>query len=167
MENFIVIEPSGANSGVPGAWEQRDAVTNGHGAEAVPQKTLNELAAEIRAEAHNGDERLLRAADLLRELKLRVEDGEAGVGVKWSEWAVDKFGRKRTWIRNLDLIASAQDPNAELERIRKDGCERQRKYRQTHIEYDPVRRELMKMIRSLNSNQVRNVRQYIWRTILN
>jgi hypothetical protein len=167
MENLIEIEASRANSGALTAWKQRDAVTNGQSAETAREMTLDELAKEIREEANKGDERLLNAAMLLRELKHRIEAGEAGVGVKWTEWARDKFGRKKTWIRNLDLIASAKDPIAELERIRKDGCERQRKYRQSHVEYDPVRREVMKMLRSLNSNQVRNVHQYIWRTILN
>ncbi len=167
MQNIIEIESSRVESGSLVVLEQRDAVTNGQSAPTARERTLAELAEEICEDADRGDERRIKAAMLLRELKLRISAGEAGPAVDWKQWVRINFKRSRTWIRDLDLIASAENPAAELRRIRDDGCRRQKGYRERHIEYDPVRREVMKMLKGLNSNQIRDVRQFIWRTFLN
>jgi len=167
MENLIEIETSRAKPRSLVPLEQCDAVTNGQSAPTACEKTLAELAEEICEDADKGDERRIKAAMLLRELKLRISAGEAGPGVDWKQWVRVNFKRSRIWIQDLDLIASAENPAAELRRIRDEGCRRQKTYRERHIEYDPVRREVMKMLKGLNSNQVRDVRQFIWRTFLN
>ena len=167
MEHSSQIEASQASTGAPAAWKRHDSVTNGNQPMTAPKKTLDELIAEIVAGAKTGNERLLATAMLMRELRLRIEAGEAGDGVKWTQWALEKFGRGKTWLNELNAIANAKDPKAAVARYCQNHGERQKRYNESHIERDPVRIEVMKMIRSLNPNQVRNVRQYIWRTILN
>jgi hypothetical protein len=78
------------------------------------KQTLDELANKIESEAKKGDKRLLATAKLVRELKLRIEAGEAGKGVKWTEWGHQKFGRCKTWLYDLNAIASSEDPEAAL-----------------------------------------------------
>lgn len=125
------------------------------------QKTLDQLANEIETNARWGDEHLLETAILVRELKLRIEAGEAGNGVKWTEWAQTRFGRGKTWLYELNAIASAKDPKAALAHYRKKNSERQKLFNERLVEQDPERCEVIKLIRKMDINHVRKVRKYL------
>ena len=123
--------------------------------------TLNELADVIAAQAKKGDELRLATAMLVRELKLRIEAGEAGEGVKWTEWGNQRFGRSSTWLYDLNAIASAGDPKAALREYHRKNCERQKHRNDRLVERDPDRCEVIKLIRAMEIADVHKVRRFI------
>jgi len=161
MENLIEIEPSYASPGALAVRKQRDSVSNGKGVVTDRWRTLDELVSEIRAEAREGDERLLATAMLVRELRHRIQAGEAGVGVKWTEWGQTKFQKGATWLNELNAIASAKDPSKALAHYRQKAAERQKRRNDRRNGAEPDRRDVIELVRSMKLDHVRKVRQHI------
>jgi len=123
--------------------------------------TLDELASKIELEAKSGDARLLATAKLVRELKLRIEGGEAGEGVKWTVWGEQRFGRKKTWLYDLNAIACAKDPKAAVKAYHLRNSEKQKRRNDRLIERNPERAAVVKLVRKIDVEHVRKVRKYI------
>ena len=164
MESFTEIEPHRASSDAPEVWKLRDSVINGRQAAPAPKKTLDELIAEICEGAKKGDEDLLARAKLVVELRERVEAGEAGNGLKWHQWAREKFGKKATWLNELHAIGNAKDPKAALAHYRLNNCERQKRYNERRSERASDTSEwtdVIKLIRSMDAKYVPTVHAYL------
>ncbi len=86
--------------------------------ESVETETLATLAEKIARYATEADEKTIEAAKLIREARKRVEAGEAGE-VKWYEWGRKNIKLLITHLRELQLIAAAEDPRKQLHRLRK------------------------------------------------
>lgn len=129
------------------------------------KRTLNELANAIEAEAKSGDERLFATATLVRELKERVEAGEGGDGKTWSQWARANVNLSPSRLYQLNAIARASDPKAELERQRKIVRDRVERFRKREIgarrALERERREMIEWAKSAEFAEV----QKIWRQI--
>ncbi len=91
--------------------------------ETFETETLETLAEKIAQYATEADEQTIATAMLLRELRKQIEDDKAGE-VKWYPWAEKHIKLKKTQLRVLLRIAEANDPRAELVRIRKETARR-------------------------------------------
>lgn len=87
------------------------------------------LVRAIVAGGKAADEEVIAAAMSLREVRRRVEAGEEGVGEKWHGWARKNIPLCETKLYQLQAIAYAKDPHAELERQRRLGRERSKRCR--------------------------------------
>jgi hypothetical protein len=67
---------------------------------ATQKAPLRKLVEKIECEAKKGDEHLIAVAMLVREVKTRIEAGEAGEGVKWLAWATQNFRMSKTKLSN-------------------------------------------------------------------
>jgi len=94
-----------------------------------PQDSLAVLAERIARYAREADDRTLLAALLVREARARVDDGEAGA-VTWYEWAPQNINLSESRLRELQRIAEAPDPHAELARLREKVRKRVEKHRE-------------------------------------
>lgn len=122
---------------------------------------ISELVEEIESEAKKGDEHLIAVAMLVREVKMRIESGEAGEGVKWLVWAKQNFRMSKTKLYELNTIACAKDPKAALERYRHKNREYQKRYNERASERDPERCAVIALIREIDIEHVRKVRKLI------
>jgi hypothetical protein len=100
-----------------------------------PTNTPNEisietLAQEIAVRAKRADDYVVSAALLFREVRARIEQGELGVGVKWMGWMRKNIKLSESRLFELMLVAEAEDPHKELERIRRLNRERQKAFRE-------------------------------------
>ena len=86
--------------------------------ETFETETLEALAVNIAQYATEADEQTIEAAKLIREARKRVEAGEAGE-VKWYEWGRKNIKLLLPHLRELQLIAAAEDPRKQLNRLRK------------------------------------------------
>lgn len=86
--------------------------------ETVEHEPLEALAEKIARYANEAEERTIEAAKLLRVLRSRVQNGEAG-NVTWYQWGLKNIKLSPSRLRELQRIAEAKDPRKELERIRK------------------------------------------------
>lgn len=130
----------------------------------MPQQTIKALVAHIVERANEGDEQLIALAKIVRELKQRVEAGEAGAGIKWMEWALKNIKLKSTRLYELNAIANADDPKKELDDLRRANRERQKERRErlkNGGEVDPERAEVIKLIRTVKIEVVHEVRALI------
>lgn len=158
MQNFIEIEASN-----PGflARERRNSVIDGNSDIEAPTKTLDELIAEITIAVSRGDESIVATAKLMGELKRRVEDGQAGIGVKWLEWAPRTFGRGKTWLYDMNMIANAKDPEAAVARLHKKNGDRQRRYIDRLAARNSEWTDVIKTIRSMDPKHAPTMRRYL------
>lgn len=90
---------------------------------------LEALAERIVRCANEADERTLEAARLVREARERIKAGEFG-NLKWTQWAKDNIKLSATRLRELQRIAEAPDPAAELARLREMARKRVEKHRE-------------------------------------
>lgn len=90
---------------------------------------LEALAERIVRCANEADERTLEAARLVREARQLVDSGEFG-DLKWTDWAKKNIKLSTTRLRELQRIAEAPDPAAELKRLRKMIRERVENHRE-------------------------------------
>ncbi len=86
--------------------------------ESVETETLEALAVKIAQYATEADEHTIKAAKLVGEARKRVEAGEAG-DTTWYSWAPKNIKLLITHLRELQLIAAAEDPRKQLNRLRK------------------------------------------------
>ena len=96
--------------------------------------TLEIVAGKITTMAKKSDDFVISAAMLVREARQRVKSGEAGPGVRWEAWAAANIKLSKSRIRELQRIGDADDPNAELERIRGRTLERVQRHREKSAE---------------------------------
>lgn len=87
------------------------------------------VAQKIETFATKADEYVIAAALLVREARRRVEAGEAG-DIRWYGWAPRNIKLSVSRLRELQRIAEADDPTAELERQRKLTQKRVENYRE-------------------------------------
>ena len=127
---------------------------------ADAKEPLDVVARQIEAHAKKSDESLISAAMLVREARRRIDDGEAG-GITWEDWAAKNINLSPSRLRELQRIAQAVDPAAELERQR--GATRRRvaahraKKAAKNRELEPERRELIAWAKTVNREKVRQV----------
>jgi aminopeptidase N len=126
-----------------------------------PKRPLDELVKEIEQQANAGDERLIAIAMLVREVKGRIEAGEAGPGVKWFEWANHNFRLPKTRLYELNHIANAKNPRIALESYRHKNRERQKAFQARAHERDPERIAVIKYIRTMHIEKVRRIHKFI------
>ncbi len=86
--------------------------------ETLETETLEVLAEKIARYATEADERTIEAAKLICEARKRVEAGEAG-DITWYSWAPKNIKLLITHLRELQLVAAAEDPRQQLNRLRK------------------------------------------------
>ncbi len=86
--------------------------------ETFETETLETLTVKIVQYATEADDKTIEAAKLIREARKRVEAGEAGE-VKWYTWARENIKLSTSRLRELQLIAAAEDPRKQLNRLRK------------------------------------------------
>jgi vacuolar-type H+-ATPase subunit I/STV1 len=121
------------------------------------RRSLTDLIEEIEEQSCRGDEGLIATALLVREVKHRIEAGEAGTGVKWLEWASVNFHLKKTQLYQLNHIACAKNPKQALDDYRFKQRERQKNRAERAKERDPERLAVIVLIRSMPIEKVRKV----------
>lgn len=107
---------------------------------------LDAVARRIEGHSRKSDDETITAAMLVREARRRVEAGEAGPAT-WFEWAPANIRLSRSRLYELQRIADADDPRAELERIRRMMRERAKRHRETKAEAeqkDEIERRMLK-----------------------
>lgn len=113
---------------------------------AESKEPLDVVARKIETLARKADDQVIAAALLVREARRRVEAGEAG-DIKWYGWAPKNINLSVSRLRELQRIAEADDPAAEIERQRKLTQKRVENYRErqaaTKEALDPERRRLI------------------------
>ena len=92
-------------------------------------ETLETLAEKIAQYATEADEKTLEAAKLVGEARKRVAAGDAG-DITWYSWADKNIKLSKSRLRELQLIAEAEDPQKELRRQRKVTQKRVERYRE-------------------------------------
>ena len=97
--------------------------------ETLETESLKTLADKIVKCATAADQKTIEAAKMIRAARARVENGEAGE-ITWSEWASKNIKLSGSRLRELQRIADADDPNAELKQIRKKNKARQARHRE-------------------------------------
>ena len=115
----------------PEAIKELPNLTSGpsaHNCETVEKEPLERIAEKIAKLATKADESTIEAALLVREARERVDGGELGK-TTWYAWAPKNIELSMSRLRELQRIAKAKDPKAELERIRKQNNERQARHR--------------------------------------
>lgn len=95
---------------------------------ASDNEPLAVVAGKIACHAKKSDEHVIAAAMLIREARRRIEAGEAG-DVTWYEWAPKNIDLAQSRLRDLQQIADAEDPEKELERLRRLTRKRVGKHR--------------------------------------
>jgi hypothetical protein len=125
----------------------------------IPVVPLDILAREIEALANDADGQVIGAAMRLRQLRKRIEAGEAGVGVKWFEWAPANIQLSISRLFELQTIAEATNPKEELERLRNLNRERVKKHREAKSKAErmrePERRDLIKWAKTAPIAEIR------------
>ncbi len=97
--------------------------------ESVEREPLDILAEKITRYANATDEKMIEAAKLVGEARKRVEAGEVGKA-DWETWARENINLGDSRLRQLQRIASAKDPQKELERQQKMTRERVERHRE-------------------------------------
>lgn len=92
--------------------------------------TLENVVWKIAVAVKKSDDMTITAALLVHQARQRVKSGEAGPGVKWEAWAAKNIKLSKSRIRELLRIGDADDPDAELERIRGRTRERVHRHRE-------------------------------------
>ncbi len=82
--------------------------------ENTPSVILDTLVGQIKARLKKVDDYRVSAAVLIHEARGLVQEGAAGEGVKWSEWAPKQFKIGYREIKRLAGIGSAPSPEAAM-----------------------------------------------------
>lgn len=123
---------------------------------------LEELINEIDEKSDLQDQELLATAELVRQVKLRVEAGEMGAGVRWLEWAPNNFRTCISKLYALNRIASHPNPREALEVFRlqqreRDKAKAQKKTEQKIVDSDPDRKKLIEWARRAKMEKVKTI----------
>ena len=122
---------------------------------------LNVVAEKIAVHARKADDQVISAAMLLKEARQRVEAGEAGE-ITWYEWASKNIELSLSRLRELQRIASAEDPRRELERQRKLTQKRVETHRAKMAGGAPkLERERLELISWAKTAPLKRVRQLL------
>lgn len=100
--------------------------------EESENEPLSEVADRIAQHALDSNRYLIAAAMLIREARRRVEAGEAG-DVTWYEWAPKNIKLSKSRLRELQQIADADNPEDEVERLRRLNRKRVAEHRQKKV----------------------------------
>jgi hypothetical protein len=95
--------------------------------ETLPEP-VRRLVATIEASAEKSDERTIKIAMALRELRRRVERGEVGK-VRWYIWVDENVRLQKSRIGDLLRIAEAENPRTEAAHLRELNARRQVRFR--------------------------------------
>jgi len=135
-------------------------------------EVLKDLARQIAKCSQAADDKTLKAAQLVKEARTRVEQGEAG-DVTWYEWARANIGLSPSRLRELDQIARSDNPAETLELLRTQTRNRVARYRKRQQaaplrnaaadtpKLDPERAELLEWARNASVCQIRSVLRFI------
>jgi len=139
---------------------------------------LEIVAGKIAVAVKKSDDMTITAALLVHEARQRVKSGEAGPGVKWEAWAAKNIKLSKSRVRELLRIGEADDPDAEMERIRGRTRERVHRHREKSAErktplrngarsadesLEPERRQLIEWATDASLEDVRRVLREIQR----
>lgn len=108
-----------------------------------PAGELKALIIQIKARLKKVDDYRVSAAILIHEARELVQEGAAGEGVKWSEWAPKQFRIGYREIKRLALIGGAPSPEAAMEDYRAAEATRMKELRAKRKEAEKYRRELV------------------------
>jgi hypothetical protein len=127
------------------------------------REPLDVVARKIETHARKADEHVITAAMLIREARERVKSGEAG-DLTWYEWAPANIKLSSSRLRELQRIANAEYPAAELERQRKLTQKRVEKHRQGNASNVPQaveRAQLRAWVKKASIEQLTRVLEFI------
>ncbi|HEY4940663.1 MAG TPA: hypothetical protein VII56_04495 [Rhizomicrobium sp.] len=119
-----------------------------------------DLVQEIVTNSRKNDDHIIANAMLVREVKIRVESGEVGSGIKWLVWAGEHFKLSKTTLYKLVSIANATDPWAALREFRSRECRTQKAHRHNEASGDLERQALIRLIRALPKEEVRKLHSH-------
>lgn len=126
----------------------------------VAAEPLNIVARKIKEHAKKSDEHMIAAAMLVREARRRIEAGEAGM-ITWYEWGLKYIKLSTSRLYELQSIAEADNPEAELERLRRQTRERVKQHRKKKAEAgrqsEQERRKLIAWAKKAPLDEVRRV----------
>ena len=91
-------------------------------------EVLMGLAREIEEHAQKSDDHVIQAAKLLRKARKLFENADP-ISDSWEKWARANIDLSQSRLRDLQRIADADNPEAELERQRRLTRERVQKHR--------------------------------------
>ena len=105
-------------------------------------KRIEASFAKIEQYGKKADEFRISAGKMLVELQARIDDGEAGKGVKWWSWYAEHFqNRTRRDASKVMALARSDDPEGDLEKERKKAREGMKRLRDkegmSHAGHDP------------------------------
>ena len=124
------------------------------------KQSLADLAREIVEQVKESDDHEIGAAMLAVDARRRVEAGEAGK-ISWSGWAREHIKLSSSRLSELLRIGQADDPRAELEKVRAQTRERVQKLRATRASQksalEPERRNLIDWAKSAPIDAVKRM----------
>ena len=133
-------------------------------AQSETPESLDIVARKIEEHARKSDEEVIAAVKLIREARRRIEGGELG-SVTWFEWARQNIHLKKSRLYELQHLAEAQDPVAELERQRRNSYERVKKHRrkkaETEREIEQERRDLIDWAKQAPIREINRALQFV------
>lgn len=125
-----------------------------------PAEPLEVLAQKIEAHSTKSDNHVIAAAMLVRDVRRRIDAGEAG-DITWHEWGPKNINLSPSRLYELQCIADADDPAAEIERIRCLIRERVKKHREKRAaemrSLEQERRDLIAWARKASIEEIRRV----------
>jgi hypothetical protein len=110
----------------------------------VSALSIPELIFEITRKSDIGDEETILSALMLRQLRLRVQAGELGTGIKWFEYALQAVKLKKSRLKELDKIARAKDPRSELNYLKRLAVERAKRFKPKAMIDEPLSDQQMR-----------------------
>jgi hypothetical protein len=126
-------------------------------ANATRRQRLRDLIGEIHSTFDRNASQLQKAR-LILEAKRRVEAGDAGAGVRWSDWYREHLKLHPSTICNHLKIARAGDSAAALNLARARQNSRQERHRANKLTVkEPERRALIVRILELDAEGVRKL----------
>ena len=132
-----------------------------HGLQVENAKSIEDLAREIEENTEAGDDALIATAMLVRQLKCRIEAGEAGPGVSWLTWAKARFNKRKSQLYKLITIGNAPDPRQALKDFRVRENNRQKTCRQRRENGDDERSALVKRVRQCDRTALNKISRFL------
>lgn len=103
--------------------------TTRNAAEKLQSDMLDTVVGQIKARLKKVDDYRVSAAVLIHEARELVQEGAAGEGVKWSEWAPKQFKIGYREVKRLAFIGAAPSPEAAMEDYRTAEATRMKELR--------------------------------------
>lgn len=123
--------------------------------------SLDDLVRKMEEHTVASDDHVLKAALYFRELRRRIDSGEAGAGVDWRNWVRENSKLKPSRLRELMFIADSDDPVKALHAVREKTSVRVERHRQKKAadwaKLGPMRQRLISHIKGADEQRVRQI----------